>query len=122
MSAREPAGMRVEYHAGWFVRQVPSRLPMTPSLRLRRHAEAAMADLAATGVDFTRPAEELRRSADLRKAQRAALPWYERADRCCDPRTGEHCSPYTYRLPDGRCSGRAGGDRSSLPDPRRRRR
>jgi hypothetical protein len=100
---RDPAGLRVDQHAGWFVRHVPSGLTTTPSLRLRRHAQAAMADLAATGVDFTRSAEDLRGTGDLRRAQQAVLPWYERARVCCVD--GEHYDPYTYVLPSGRCSG-----------------
>jgi hypothetical protein len=99
---RDPAGLLVDRWVGWLVRHEPSGLPITPSLRLRRHAQAAMADLAATRVDFTRSAEDLRGTADLRRAQQAAIPWYERARVCCAD--GEHYSPRTYVLPSGRCS------------------
>ena len=101
MKRRDPAGLLVDRWAGWLVRHEPSGLPITPSLRPRRHAQAAMADLAATRVDFTRSAEDLRGTADLRQAQQAAIPWYERARVCC---ADEHYSPRTYVLPSGRYS------------------
>jgi hypothetical protein len=93
-------GLSVKQHQkSWFVQHDASRLPAGPNLRLRRHAEANMADLYATGVDFTQTS--VQKDPALKRAGTAVSRWKQRADNCCAD--GEHYSPYTYRNESGRC-------------------
>lgn len=86
---------------GWQVVHEQSGLSLGFSVRLRRHAEAARGELYATGVNFDRPAGELR--ADLPRVGEVSSTWKRRADQCCGD-DGEHYDPYTYAM-EGRCSG-----------------
>lgn len=87
---------------GWRVVHEQSRQSLGFNVRLRRQAEDAMRDLYATGVDFTRPAGELKKDPAFTQAARVIETWKQRARACCHD--GEHYSPYTYAL-NGRCSG-----------------
>ncbi len=91
---------------GWnvYVDAIVTGFPLLGiSLRLRRHAEAALADLVATGVDFTVTDVAAIRSDPNMPALNLVLgTWYSRAQATThDAETGEYYSTY---VPYGSCS------------------
>jgi hypothetical protein len=98
-------GLHIEHwenRAGFAVSHDNSGLRALPPVRLRRHAEAQLADLAATGVDFTVPSGKMRRSGPewAAYAQVYAL-WNRRTgNETHDPETGEY---YSTHVPYGDC-------------------
>jgi hypothetical protein len=114
----EAAGLTVEKYpangCGWRVKHVPSgQYAVIRSLRLRRHALSAMAELYATGLDFTQKADVLtdRSNPASSLAAQVVSDWFCRSQACCVD--GEHYDPYTYRTGDDRCSSMNGLARSS---------
>ena len=107
-------GLAVQRHpspgCGWLVVHAASGLPLGFAVRLKRHAETAAAELAATGADFTQPAGTLKASPQGRTAAQVSGRWQKLARQCCDGT--EHYSPRTYAA-GGRCSGPGGGARRS---------
>lgn len=79
---------------GWFIRHESTRLPASPDVRLRRQAEVMLAEMGATGVDFTLPtAAEVQAHPDIRRLAEVIGNWRDRAfsDKH-DPVSGEYCN------------------------------
>jgi hypothetical protein len=98
----KPGGLTVEkWNRSWYVRHTASGLPAIVHLRLRRHAAEAMAELYATGVDWTLSDKDLRKHPERPASVKIAGSWFIRARQCCQD--GDHYSPYSYRNEEGRC-------------------
>ncbi len=91
--------------SGWNVRldAIVTGFPLLRiDLRLRRHAEAALADLAATGVEFTAGLAAIRNDPNMPALNLVLGTWASRAQATThDAETGEYYSTY---VPYGNCS------------------
>ena len=106
-AAPEVPGLTVQRHRygrGWGIIHQQSGLPVAAylQLRLQRHANAAAADLAATGADFTLPAAQLTKSPQWPAVAAVISRWLLREQGCCEG--DEHYSASTYML-EGLCTG-----------------
>lgn len=109
-AAPAATGLRVEKgHRGygWVIQHEQSGTSLGLRLRLRRHAEAAAADLTATGEDFTLTRDQLQQRALQRRPEALAVGvvlsrWKDRELHCCD--LDEHYDPDTYAM-NGHCMG-----------------
>lgn len=88
-------------YALWYVRHDKSGMQAIPYVRLRKHAEEAAAELAATGADFTLDLDAFRLDPARGKYLKVVTRWHERVKECCVD--GEHYSPNTWRDGDGKC-------------------
>jgi hypothetical protein len=103
-------GLRVQRHhtgKGWIIIHEQSGTGLGLWLRLRRHAEAARDEFAATGEDFTLTRDELMDNQLQRRPEAVAVGaalgrWKDRVRYCCE--NGEHYDPLTYAM-EGRCIG-----------------
>jgi hypothetical protein len=103
-------GLRVQrHHTGkaWIIIHEQSGTHLGLWLRLRRHAEAARDEFAATGEDFTLTRDQLMENQFQRRPEAVAVGallgrWTDRVRYCCE--NGEHYDPLTYAM-EGRCIG-----------------
>jgi hypothetical protein len=110
-------GLRVKRYPGrgngWRLVHEASGMPLGFNVRTRGQAKIAAAGLYSTGVDWTLSGAAVKRDPNWDQAVRVFAGWKAAADQCCSTRGEEHFSPYTYKLPGGRCSGLAGQPRRS---------